>query len=344
MNTQFDFPAQRFDLMSEQDMREEVIARLLRRLGYRTGTALDVRRGQTLRYNRTQLGRRKPHDPELMGRPDYVCTAHGVCWTIEAKPPNESLDDLAVAQSRSYAMHPEICAAYHALSNGHEFVVLDTQLTAEEAPILRLRYEELEARWLELEAVLGGDALLRVREFRSRARGVPLGPGLEGVVEVASGMIRFKQGDRFDPYFAGVVKGGRLDRDNEGKLRLALEVTSGMPALQDLHARIGFGRIEFVCDDDQLSLTGSTTFTGSTSFTLPRGAEWPWPHEGRMLVLRRDQESTLRVQAIVTLRGRGLCGEWRSTFHAPGLAESLGFTPSSIAATSIDGEVDLRLS
>ena len=62
-----------FDRMGEADVREEVLAPLVRELGYRTGTEFDIIREQSLRYPKIFLGRKNPKkDAELRGKADYI--------------------------------------------------------------------------------------------------------------------------------------------------------------------------------------------------------------------------------------------------------------------------------
>lgn len=72
------FSPMNFDQMNEADIRAEVIDPLLRLLGYRSGTELNIERERMLRYPRMSLGRKKPTDPEIRGRPDYILETRGV--------------------------------------------------------------------------------------------------------------------------------------------------------------------------------------------------------------------------------------------------------------------------
>ena len=54
-----DFPQYDFDSMNEADIREEIIAPLLRHLGYRSGTDHNIIREQPLSYPKSFLGRKK---------------------------------------------------------------------------------------------------------------------------------------------------------------------------------------------------------------------------------------------------------------------------------------------
>lgn len=57
------FPDYNFEELNETDVREEIIAPLLRELGYRSGTENDVIREQLLKYPRSYLGRKSVMTP-----------------------------------------------------------------------------------------------------------------------------------------------------------------------------------------------------------------------------------------------------------------------------------------
>ena len=66
----------RFEEFNETDVREEIIAPLLRRLGYSSRTDNNIIREQPLRYAKSFLGRKNPSkDPELRGVADYILEA-----------------------------------------------------------------------------------------------------------------------------------------------------------------------------------------------------------------------------------------------------------------------------
>src|SRR5687767_7850797 len=90
-----------FDKLNEADIREEVIARILSELGYRSGTEFDIIREQSLRYPRSFLGTKNPaKDPDLRGKADYILDIRRrVRWVIEAKAPGIDIaaDDIEQA-------------------------------------------------------------------------------------------------------------------------------------------------------------------------------------------------------------------------------------------------------
>ena len=95
-----------FSDAGEVDVREDLLAPLLRRLGYERNGQHNLRREMPLRYPNNFLGRKKKKDSPLLGFADYVLEANGqVRWTLEAKPPLPiTQDDLE--QAFSYARHP----------------------------------------------------------------------------------------------------------------------------------------------------------------------------------------------------------------------------------------------
>jgi type I site-specific restriction endonuclease len=121
------FPPMNFDRMNEADIRAEVIDPLLRLLGYQSGTEFNIVRERTLRYPRISLGRKKPTDPEVKGRPDYILEIRGLDrWIVEAKPPNTDISHDDIEQAYSYAFLPEVAAGYFVLCNGKRFQIFKT--------------------------------------------------------------------------------------------------------------------------------------------------------------------------------------------------------------------------
>jgi hypothetical protein len=129
-----------FTLLNETDVREEIIAPLLRQLGYRTGTANNIIRELSLRYPNKFIGRKKEaKDPPLRGKADYICEIdRRVRWVIEAKDPNSEINPDEIEQAFTYAYHPEIRAMYFVLCNGRELKVFKTIDIPSSPPILTL--------------------------------------------------------------------------------------------------------------------------------------------------------------------------------------------------------------
>jgi type I site-specific restriction endonuclease len=150
-----------FERLNETDVREEIIAPLLRQLGYQTGSRNDVIREQSLRYPKISLGIKKPKkDPELRGKADYILEVNGrLRWMIEAKAPEVEIDIEAVEQAYTYANHPEIRAIYFVLCNGRTLSVFRTNQGPNAGAILSLPYEEFDRRFQTLKNLPAPEAV-----------------------------------------------------------------------------------------------------------------------------------------------------------------------------------------
>ena len=147
-------------MMNEATVRAEVLDPLISRLGYRYQTDLDVIREHQFLYPRVSLGRKSKKDPDLVGRPDYVCTARGIAtWVLEAKAEGKPLGTEEDKQAYTYAAHPEIRAIYYCLSDGRRFIIYDTYAPVSSPPILDIGLSDTEAAFTAIDAFLGEAAL-----------------------------------------------------------------------------------------------------------------------------------------------------------------------------------------
>ncbi len=177
------FPLFPFERFNETDVREEVIAPLLRQLGYRAESDNNIIREQPLRYPRISLGLKNPKkDPELRGKADYILeVGDRLRWVIEAKAPDVAIDVEAVGQAWTYASHREIRAIYHALCNGRTLLVFRTAEGPNSAAILSLAYEEFDGKFQQLTNLLSPEALTRDFPMMQVDTGPPLAPGLRSL-------------------------------------------------------------------------------------------------------------------------------------------------------------------
>ena len=124
---------------NETDVREEIASPFLAVLGYKRGTCNDIARELVLTYERQFLGTKKPTDPPLRGRADYVLTVIGAGrWVLETKAPNEPIDGDAIEQAMTYARHPEVSASYSVVLNGVRLTVHHASQASTEAPLVDL--------------------------------------------------------------------------------------------------------------------------------------------------------------------------------------------------------------
>lgn len=307
--------------MNESDVREEFIAPLLRRLGYQSGTDNNVIRELPLRYEKQQLGRKKPTDPELRGKADYVCeAAKRVRWVIEAKPPSAEITADDEEQSWSYASHPEVRAVLHCVTNGRELRVYRSNDGPMATPLYRATYNELAVSLEPLQGLLSPPALLAAFPEVEMPHIDGLGPGLGSVVRVASGSFSY---DRISPrqYEAVIsdltfnIVDGCLDRNSNGQLSGYVLLGTPFRNVERFSTLHGLNRIDLTSDVRYLSTTveSPTVLRGSRQLVLPSLDTWPQimgqhaarPPTGPITFTAHDE-----VNAV--LDGRVLRGRFKS--------------------------------
>lgn len=248
-----------FEQLNETDVREEILAPLLRRLGYRSGTINNVIREQSLRYPKIFLGRKDPkRDPELRGKADYICEADGkVRWTIEAKSPaiKVAIDD--IEQAYSYSNHPEVRAVYFCISNGHEFKVYQTNLSPQSPPLLSILYEEFNEKFDVIKNLLSPAAICRDWPAQTVDFGNPIGPGLRSVARITGGYIQFANNSLDLVSLKGLtdtITGGAIERNENNQLIAFIEIRSPYAQLQKFNERLGLSRLELISNDTTISI------------------------------------------------------------------------------------------
>jgi hypothetical protein len=272
-----EFPPYDFDALNEADIREEIIAPLLRSLGYRSGTENNVIREQPLNYPKSFLGCKKGSDPILRGRADYICEVQQqVRWVIEAKSPDAALDREAEEQSWSYANHPEIRAVYFCLTNGREFKIFQTNRGPEALAIFHCRYEDMYKALSTVHNILSPEAILRDYPACAIDNGEPIGPGLRSIVRVTNGSITFRKNTLgFQPLIGltMAITEGSLERNKEGRLEAYIETMVPFQSLQKLNERLGLHSLRLKSDDLSLSIDPAypSRFASTTSHILPKG-------------------------------------------------------------------------
>jgi hypothetical protein len=145
------------DSWIETDVREEVLAPLVRLLGYSKSTEYDINREQPLlTHPFLMVGSEKV-------RLDYAfAIRRRSFWILEAKRPSVRLLPEAVHQAYFYAIHPEVQARFFAVCNGHDFALYDVRDVDEKySPTLRFSIRQLRSHFPSLRDILGSD---RVRD------------------------------------------------------------------------------------------------------------------------------------------------------------------------------------
>lgn len=181
----------KLDGANETDVRAEVAEPLLAALGYQRGTSNDIWRELSLTYALQSLGRKKPSDPPLRGRADYVLSVLGAGrWVLETKASHETIDVNAIEQAITYARHPEVSAAYAVILNGTRLTVHHTSQASTEKPLVDLTISDVAALAKQLAGLLSPAAVRRDCTPPIVDLGSPLAEGLRSKAPIRGGNIR----------------------------------------------------------------------------------------------------------------------------------------------------------
>lgn len=267
-----------FEQMNEQDIREEVIAPLIAKLGYRSGTTNNVIREQLLRYPHSFFGRKDAKkDPILRGKADYILEANlSIRWVIEAKAPDVEIDLEAIEQAYTYANHPEVRAVYFVLCNGKKWMVFQTNLAPQEPPILCLTYEELDSEYQKINNLLSPDSVIRDNPRTQPDTGRPIGEGLRSLVRITSGKISYTSNSINLTSVNEVqitITGGSIERDEQNRLITFLTTAHPIRSLQNMNERMGLASFEMHSEDSCISKDASnlTVFRNKRTVVFPKG-------------------------------------------------------------------------
>lgn len=275
-----------FDLFNESDVRGELLDPMLRALGYQAGTENNILREGLLRYRFLFLGRKKPTDHPITGKPDYVmeCAAHGR-WVLEAKPPSQILSVDDFEQAQSYALHPNVAAALFVLSNGRETRVYRSIARDIADAILTFRFEEIANRWLEIEALLSPNGFRRHLPLPTWNPGLPvartygttlrLGAGEAIPHQVETNAPGMEQNLSAMANLTNHVSRGWCRRGSDGRLQMECEFRSSNARTQEWLDSKGLSSIIFETDDQFISTTpdAPTLITGVMKTTVVAGEE-----------------------------------------------------------------------
>lgn len=323
-----------FESLNETDVREEVIAPLIRALGYRSGTEFNAIREQPLRYPKSYLGRKNPaKDPELRGKADYVLEVRSLIrWVIEAKAPYVDIDRDAIEQAWSYASHPEVRAVYFALCNGKQFQLFQTNHAPDVAPILSLGYDELNHCLPQLAGVVGPDALLRNFPRQECDMRPPIGIGLRSICRITSGMLRHDYNSlkqRALEELQYQIPYGSVERDETGGLAAFLKFQVPIRTIQELNEKLGINEFDMHSKDSVLSSdpANPTCFTYERAVTFPSGEKMLDLTTWQEIVLPFNMHCSVSATAIGALSGNVFSGRFVTKMtvqEAPNLVVEMG--------------------
>ncbi len=320
------FEPLRFEKLNETDVREEVIAPLIRRLRYRSGTDCDVIREQSLKYPKIFLGRKDAKkDPELRGKADYILEVDGrLRWVIEAKAPEIPFGQDPIEQAWSYANHPEVRSIYFALCNGRELAVYRTAFGPAAEATLRVPYENFESEWQRIENLLGPVALRRDYPNIELDVGLPIAPGLRSIARITNGMIRYERSSIALPVLTELqhsIRDGAVERDDGGRLVAFLRTSGPSRSLQALNERLGLDAFEMLCADTQLSTDPAvpSRFVYENVVTIPAGEKMLDLSTWREVQIPMTMTCNIRAEAHGSFSAGVFAGPFFTQMEYPGL-------------------------
>lgn len=338
-----------FEEMNEQDVREEVIAPLIRKLGYRSGTEHHVIREQGLRYAFAFLGRKDPgKDVEIRGKADYILEAQRrVRWVVEAKAPQVEIDAEGIEQAFSYANHAEIRAVYFALCNGRQFHLFRTSDGPQAEAKLKLGYEELDSKYLALASLLEPGSVLRDFPDYEPDYGMPIATGLRSLARVTRGLVTYTKASVHIPFLKELsvwISEGSVQRNQSGKLVATLDTISPIRSIQRVNEKLGFSGFEMLSNDETLSSNPSkpTEFSYSSRLIFPAGEEILDLATWKVNKLEYDLPCDLLARAVGSYKNQRFAGVFLSklVMHLrlpPPVASVFPF------GISLDGDFEIHL-
>jgi predicted type IV restriction endonuclease len=146
MFSEFDFSALDDPAFKEDAVREEIIAPILRRAGYKAIGPHRVQRSQPLKHPFVMIGSKK-HAVTII--PDYTLFHnYRPPMILDAKRPSEEVvDSVHVEQAYSYAIHPEVRCKVYVLCNGRQLSLFHTE---RDKPIFVIETSKIDERWEEV--------------------------------------------------------------------------------------------------------------------------------------------------------------------------------------------------
>jgi hypothetical protein len=308
-----------FSKLNESDIREEIIAPLLRQLGYRSGTSADIIREQSLvlRYPKAYLGRKNSNkDPELRGRADYICKIDdNIQWIIEAKPPQAGISIDDIEQAYTYANHPEIRAVYFCLVNGLKLQVYQTNQGPDARPILEVNYDDFGPKLYVIKNIIGPDSIRRDYPLAEPDFGEPIGKGLRSIAKVSNGIICFAKNSRTLPVFNELIFtifSGSIERNEDDNIVAYLQARTPFRTINELNSKLGLDKLEMIATEKSLSsdLSKPTLLQESSDGILPAGGVVFDLYNWQAVTLPQNVPFTTETQAKGILTGNKFHGDF----------------------------------
>lgn len=329
-----------FGRMNETDVRENIIAPLLKEMQYRHSTPNDVITEQSLRYPKSYIGRKKKQDPELRGKADYILEVdRRIRWVIEVKAPEVEIGPDDIDQAFSYAFHPEVRALYFVVSNGKEFRVYRTIDGPNLPPVLFLEYSTLKDNFHTLNNILSPASLKRDYPDFVLDTGKPIAPGFRSFAKIEFGKINYTQNSFGHAPLNGMnifVSEGAIQRLEEGGLVAYLKTESPFQQMQELNKILGMETFEIICADEEISANQSkpSVFLCDINYVIPKGTQLYNFTTGGYQVAMQDIAVTTYTEARGYLSGDDFSGEFNTSLN-------LSILPMPI---TMNGKFEIKIS
>ncbi len=150
----------------EQDVREEIITPILKKLGYSSFDENNlIKRETKLKHPYTRFGSEYKKASQF---PDYIIKVDKkTAFTIEAKSPKEDITKgKNVEQAYSYAININVKAKRFVLCNGKEINIFDVD---KNEPLAHIKLTNLEENWEQIYKLLSPTAFRNPHIFNFKA-------------------------------------------------------------------------------------------------------------------------------------------------------------------------------
>lgn len=300
--------------LNEQGVREEILAPILKALGYSSFGENQINRERVIRYPYTYLGRKgKKGEAKLAAKPDYELDAgpnHRI--VIEAKSTKMDISEDDIDQAYSYAAHPEVKAVIYILTNAKKFLIFHTFNANPYQPIRKLDYSELkflpEAFSFLTPLNVQANFPLPRKDF-----GVPVILGGQTSTMQGTGQLAFSYGGNFilgqHQDMAILTKDPSdllncvVARDEEGRIKIHFETMSRNVHIKAFQQTMGFNTVNAFSHDKYISTNAEvpTLFTGDYHLILEAGTRMLNPEDGAEIVTPFDFMVLQRFSALVVM-------------------------------------------
>lgn len=150
-----DFKYLQSEDIKEDTVREEIIAPILKALGYSAFSENRIIRSRNLEHPYVQFG---TTSKKVYIIPDYLLQVQNKnAFIIDAKSPRENiLSGSNPEQAYSYAIHRDVKVSKYVLCNGIDFVIFDVNKLE---PVLIMQVKDLEENWNSVYRILSPMAI-----------------------------------------------------------------------------------------------------------------------------------------------------------------------------------------